>query len=167
MSQSTLVGSAEGNRSISISAQECFSRAGPAEGGAKPLALTRIFLRLSEKFAPGADDLQWILYRKHVAVPAPDRLNDWRGVSFVRSTRAILLRCMREAGCKPSREAYLALDGYPDIFLEGCPAIQRARAYRGCLSGENCGKVIATARVASPQQTCLELRRSGAFFTAL
>jgi hypothetical protein len=54
----------------------------------------RIFLRLSDRFALGADDLQWILYRKNVAAPALARLKDWRGISFVRSSKAILLRCL-------------------------------------------------------------------------
>ena len=56
------------------------------------------------------------------------RLNDWRGIAFVRSAKAILLRCIREAGCKPSREAQLALEGYPDTFdaWKGAVAAQSA-----------------------------------------
>jgi hypothetical protein len=78
----------------------------------------RIFLRLNENFAVGADELQWILYRRHAAVPegSPLLLRDWRPISFVRSTKEILLRSMREKGCKPSHEAQLALDGMPPTF---------------------------------------------------
>jgi hypothetical protein len=65
----------------------------------------------------GADDLQWILYRRRrrAAVPEGSPLlpRDWEPIAFVRSTKEILLRCMREQGCKPSHEAQLALDGMP------------------------------------------------------
>jgi hypothetical protein len=78
----------------------------------------RIFLRLNEDFALGADSLQWILYRRHAAVPegSPLPLRDWRPISFVHFTKGILLRCMREKGCKPSHEAQVALDGMPPTF---------------------------------------------------
>jgi hypothetical protein len=72
----------------------------------------RIFLRLDDKFALGADDLQWLVCRAH------QRKNGltWDPISFVRSTKAILLRCIREAGCKPTEQAQLALESYPDTF---------------------------------------------------
>jgi hypothetical protein len=41
-----------------------------------------------------ADDLQWILYRRR-----SEKRGGWKGVSFVRSTKTILARCMREKGC--------------------------------------------------------------------
>jgi hypothetical protein len=72
----------------------------------------RIFLRLDDKFALGADDLQWLLCRAHQRKSGMT----WDPIAFVRSTKAILLRCIREAGCKPTVEAQLALDGYPDTF---------------------------------------------------
>jgi hypothetical protein len=68
----------------------------------------RIFLHLGELHALGEDDLQWILFRKRGA--------DWRGISFVRSTKAILLRCIREADCKPVPEAFDALERLPTTF---------------------------------------------------
>lgn len=78
------------------------------------------FLRLDERFALGADDLQWILYKSRhktgPALDAPLELQDWFPVSFVRSTKEILCRCIREKGCFPSIQAQTALDGIPSTF---------------------------------------------------
>lgn len=59
---------------------------------------SEIFLRLGDDGALGADDLQWILYKRVLPVPmgAPLRNNDWRPISFISSTKAILMRCIRE-----------------------------------------------------------------------
>jgi hypothetical protein len=79
----------------------------------------RIFLRLDDKHALGADDLQWILYRangRDRVIDPPLELKYWRAISFVRSTKAILMRCIREAGCVPLCRAALALESYPDTF---------------------------------------------------
>ena len=58
----------------------------------------RIFLRLSEKYALGADDLQWIVYRSRARfAPDLDRRH-WLAIAFVSSTREILARCVRESG---------------------------------------------------------------------
>jgi hypothetical protein len=80
----------------------------------------RIFLRLSEKYALGADDLQWIVYRSRRKVPSPldaplvcGRGSEWEPVSFVRSTKEILLRCCGPMTCD---EAQLALARYPSTF---------------------------------------------------
>ena len=62
----------------------------------------RIFLRLSEKFALGADELQWILYKangRDQVIDPPLEPRYWHAISFVSSTKNILERCMREAGC--------------------------------------------------------------------
>jgi hypothetical protein len=79
----------------------------------------RIFLRLSDKYALGADDLQWIVYRSRSKVPSPldaplkcGRGSEWEPVSFVRSTKEILARC----GPVTCDEAQLALAGYPTTF---------------------------------------------------
>jgi hypothetical protein len=72
----------------------------------------RIFLRLDEKHALGADGLQWILYKAHPRRGAVT----WDPASFVRSTKAVLLRCIREAGCKPTAEGQDALESYPSTF---------------------------------------------------
>jgi hypothetical protein len=65
-----------------------------------------IFLRLDPKFALGADELQWIVYRSRRKAPSPvnapfklGRGAEWEPVAFVRSTKAVLLRVLREKGC--------------------------------------------------------------------
>ncbi len=80
----------------------------------------RIFLRLSDKYALGADELQWIVYRSRRKVPSPigtplrcGRGGEWEPVSFVRSTKEILLSRCGHVTCD---EAQLALDGYPSTF---------------------------------------------------
>src|SRR5262249_49411155 len=49
---------------------------------------------ISGRWALAADSLQWMLQRR-----AGQR---WQSVSFVSSTRDVLLRCMREKGCPPA-----------------------------------------------------------------
>jgi hypothetical protein len=73
----------------------------------------RIFLRLCDKYALGADDLQWILCRRHQRQGKPDT---WDGISFVSSTKDILLRCIRESGCVPDGTAAAALESMPSTF---------------------------------------------------
>ena len=51
-----------------------------------PATRERKFLRLGDNGGLGADDHQWILYRGDSPV------------SFVRSTKAVLVRCIREKG---------------------------------------------------------------------
>jgi hypothetical protein len=72
-----------------------------------------IFLRLNDNFALGADELQWILYKRHPRKGGPD---SWDGISFVRSTKALLLRCMREKGCFLDGTAATAVAALPDTF---------------------------------------------------
>ncbi len=55
----------------------------------------RIFLRLGDRLALGADDLQWILYKS--SRKKSGGLN-WAPISFVSSTKTILERCIRESG---------------------------------------------------------------------
>jgi hypothetical protein len=59
------------------------------------------------KWALASDGLQWVLQYQSGS--------QWNTVSFVRSTKDILARCMKEKGC----EAVIAkelLDGLPDRF---------------------------------------------------
>jgi hypothetical protein len=101
----------------------------PFAGGVRraktPKMADAIFLRLNQKFALGADDLQWILYKSRRKEPSPleahlvfGRGGEWEPVSFVSSTKEILFRCMREADCKPCDEAQVALERYPDTFRD-------------------------------------------------
>ena len=63
----------------------------------------RTIFATSGNWALGADGLQWILYRRH-----SQARGGWTGISFVRSTRDILARCMREKGCGEDAERLLA-----------------------------------------------------------
>jgi hypothetical protein len=67
----------------------------------------------SGDWALGSDGVQWMLMRRH-----PRKRGDsWDPVSFVRSTRDVLARCMREKGLEPGTAAQL-LSGLPDSFDE-------------------------------------------------
>jgi hypothetical protein len=61
-------------------------------------------------WAVGTDGIQWILYHRRSR-----RLGGWYGVSFVRTERGILARCMREKGVDADT-ARLLLSGLPDTF---------------------------------------------------
>jgi hypothetical protein len=66
--------------------------------------------RISGRWALASDGIQWILLRRH----GPVR---WDGVSYVRSTKDILARCMREKETRAD-DAVRLLDGLPDTFDE-------------------------------------------------
>jgi len=70
----------------------------------------RVFATVGD-WAVGTDDLQWILMRRH----RRPRGDSWDPVSFVRSTKNILARCMREKGVDVGTAAEL-LAGLPDTF---------------------------------------------------
>jgi hypothetical protein len=61
-------------------------------------------------WALGADELQWILYRRNSQAHG-----GWKSISFVRSSKDILARCMREKGTDEDT-ARLLLSGLPDTF---------------------------------------------------
>jgi hypothetical protein len=77
-------------------------------------------------WAVGADEIQWILFRNR-------GLGRWKGVSFVRSTRGILARCMREKGVELATAAQL-LSGLPDTFDHWKTAQTRSQRPRATLS---------------------------------
>ncbi len=65
----------------------------------------RVFLHLSEGWALGYDQNQWIVMR-----PKSDRSkpgSGWRAIAFVGSTRAVLVRVLREKGVEPPTPALL------------------------------------------------------------
>jgi hypothetical protein len=83
----------------------------------------RVFATAGD-WALGADGIQWILYKRR----SKER-GGWFGVSFVRSERAILARCMREKGCLEHARAVL-LAGLPETFDQWQAAQVIARAPR-------------------------------------
>ena len=59
----------------------------------------RIFLLLGDRLALGADSLQWILYKSRAKAGAPSlEPKHWIAISFVSSTKRILLRRIHESG---------------------------------------------------------------------
>ena len=60
-----------------------------------------------DRFAIAADNAQWILQRRAG--------RKWTAIGFVRSTKAVLARCMREADAAPSEIKTLLAD-LPDYF---------------------------------------------------
>jgi hypothetical protein len=79
----------------------------------------RIFLRLNDRLALGADDLQWILYSSIRKAPplfdAPLVPGEWRTIASVSSTRDILARCVRESGFG-EHTAASAVESLPSTF---------------------------------------------------
>jgi hypothetical protein len=81
----------------------------------------RPFLRLSNQWMLGYDNCQWLLMkaeRNGVEADLSNPRTRWRAVSFVSSTKAILMRCLGEHGVVPSPEAKGVLDALPGTFKE-------------------------------------------------
>lgn len=72
-------------------------------GGALTVRRDDKLFRISGRWALASDGLQWVLLRQK-------RSEKWGGVSFVRSTKDVLARCMREKGTPPDDQRRL-LDG--------------------------------------------------------
>jgi hypothetical protein len=68
--------------------------------------MTDFVLKLDDKWILGCDELQWVLCRRDLKHP----------ISFISSTKIILHRCIREAGCQPTVDALATMDGWPDTF---------------------------------------------------
>ena len=68
-----------------------------------------VTFKQSGRWALASDGLQWVLQRLGGGT--------WRAVSFVRSDREILERCMREKGT-PLDDAVNLLEGLPQTFNE-------------------------------------------------
>jgi hypothetical protein len=69
----------------------------------------RVFA-IAGDWAIASDGIQWILQRRRMSGQ-----KGWRPVSFVRSEKVILARCMREKGVDVDT-ASLLLAGLPDTF---------------------------------------------------
>src|SRR5262249_57703043 len=63
------------------------------------------------EWALASDGLQWIVQRRYHLRGKPR----WRSISFVHSTRAVLARCLREAGASGA-DVHLLLFGLPATF---------------------------------------------------
>jgi hypothetical protein len=70
-------------------------------------------LRLSANWAVLADDRQWMLCRRRTKVHS-----GWKPLSYVASTKAVLLRCLGEKGAVVDAQGQAALDALPESFRE-------------------------------------------------
>lgn len=84
----------------------------------------RILFHLCPGWALAADRQQWILLaaekRGREAVKRHRRA-PWRAVSFIGSTKAVLLRVVSEKGIEPTPQGRAALDALPDRFTATAP----------------------------------------------
>ena len=74
----------------------------------------RLFLRLSERWTLGYDRNQWIMLKR---AKRRDEVV-WNPVSFIGSTKTVLLRVMAEKGVTVDSEAQRAIDAMPERFLD-------------------------------------------------
>lgn len=86
----------------------------------------RVFLRLSVGWALGYDRNQWIVMQAKSDKSKPGQ--GWRATAFVGSTRAVLMRILREKGAEIAPDARVAVDSLPETFLEWLAAHNRAEA---------------------------------------
>ena len=86
----------------------------------------RVFLRLGEGWALGYDQNQWIVMRSKSDRSKPGQR--WRAIAFVGSTRAVLMRVLRESGAEIAPDARVAVDSLPETFLEWLAVRDRAEA---------------------------------------
>ncbi len=84
----------------------------------------RVFLHLSEGWALGYDRNQWIVMRAKSDKSNPRQ--GWRAIAFVGSTRAVLMRVLREKGAEIAPDARVAVDSLPETFLEWLAIRDRA-----------------------------------------
>ena len=73
----------------------------------------RMVLRLSATWAVLADDRQWMLCRRR-----KNANSGWKPLSYVASSKAVLLRCLREKGAVVDAQGQAALDALPESFRE-------------------------------------------------
>ena len=89
----------------------------------------RIFLRLGDRLALGADPLQWILYKSKAKAGSPSlEPKHWIAISFVHSTKHILERCIRESGLRDATAAS-ALESLHSPSTRGKPLEPLRRHY--------------------------------------
>ena len=79
-----------------------------------------IFLHLNARWALSYDKNHWILMKREG--------KGWRSKAFIGSDKATLTRVLREGGITPTPEAEIAMDGWPDRFLDWIQARERPLA---------------------------------------
>ena len=72
----------------------------------------KMVMQLGSRVALGADDNQWLL------LTAAGKAGRWKAVGFVRSSKQIVLRLIRERGLELSEEGGAALEALPETFTE-------------------------------------------------
>ena len=86
----------------------------------------RFLFSLSDGWALGADDKQWMLLRgrkRHAETV-------WQPAAFISSTKTNLLLCMAEKDIQITDDAQAQLDELPERFLDFRPAMQDAATVR-------------------------------------
>ena len=73
----------------------------------------RMVLRLSANWAVLADNQQWMLCKRR-----KNANSGWKSLSYVASSKAVLLRCLREKGAVVDTQGQAALDALPESFRE-------------------------------------------------
>ena len=71
-------------------------------------------LDIAPGWALGADTQQWMVLRAKIYRAGVE----WRPVSFIGSTKTVLLLTLREIGVTPTPRGQAALDALPDRFLD-------------------------------------------------
>ena len=71
----------------------------------------RMVLRLSANWAVLADNQQWMLCKRR-----KNANSGWKPLSYVASSKAVLLRCLREKGAVVDAQGQAALDALPESF---------------------------------------------------
>jgi hypothetical protein len=71
----------------------------------------RMVLRLSATWAMLADDRQWMLCRRRT-----NANSGWKPLSYVASSKAVLLRCIGEKGTVVDAQGQAGLDALPESF---------------------------------------------------
>jgi hypothetical protein len=72
-----------------------------------------MLLRLSKTWAVLADDRQWMLCRRR-----NNANSGWKPLSYVASSKTVLLRCIGEKGAVVDAQGQAALDALPESFRE-------------------------------------------------
>ena len=81
----------------------------------------RPFQRLNDQWMLGYDARQWVVMKAEKNGPGDDLRSPairWRAVSFIASTKKVLLRVLGERGVKPTPEAQAVLDDLPLTFKQ-------------------------------------------------